>query len=119
MALPISSAMESTTIFSQRRFSSASGMESVTMSLRERALLDLLHGLAGQHGVGGGGQHLARPRVLEGLGHLGQRAAGVHDVVDDQGRAALHLADHVVDLGHVGLSRRLSTMASVASSRLA
>ena len=67
MALPSSSAMESTTIFSQRRFSAPSGMESVTISLRERALLDPLDGVAGEHGVRRGGQHLARARVLEGL----------------------------------------------------
>ncbi len=52
--------------------------------------------------MGGGGEHLARPRVLDGFRYLGQGPRRVHDVVHDEGRASLHLADHVVDLGHVG-----------------
>src|SRR5258708_2027529 len=70
--------------------------------LGEGAPLDLLHGVARQDRVGGGGEPRARPRVLDGFRYLGQGPRRVHDVVHDERRASLHLPDHVVDLGHVG-----------------
>src|SRR5688572_22105543 len=69
---------------------------------RQGALSDLLDGVARQHRVGGAGQHLAGTRVLQGARDLRQGAGGVHHVVHDQAGAALDLADHVMDLRHVG-----------------
>src|SRR2546426_6325401 len=68
---------------------------------RQRAALDDLHRAARQHRVGARRQDLPRPRVLDRLGHLAERAPGVDDVVDDERGASLHLADDVVHLGHV------------------
>ena len=81
----------------------ASGMESVTMSL-ESGLFSI-RSMACPESTAwrARGQHLARPRRLDGLRHLGQGARGVDDVVHDEGGAALHVADDVVHLGHVRL----------------
>src|SRR5262249_14653993 len=57
--------------------------------LRQRALLDLLDRGPREHRVRAGGEHLAGPRVLDGLRDLAQRARGVHDVVHDERGAAL------------------------------
>ena len=98
-----SSAIVSTTILPLASFSGASGIESVTMSLESGLFSIRSMAWPESTGVRAGGEHLARPRRLDGLGHLGQRARGVDDVVDDERGAPLDVADHVVDLGHVRL----------------
>ena len=72
--------------------------------LVQSAVLDALHGGAGQHAVGGaGGDGLGVTQLHQSLGSAAQGSAGVHHVVEDDDPLVGNVADDVHDLGGIGL----------------
>src|SRR5678815_5304555 len=59
--------------------------------------------LAGKHRMREARMYSFSARLFQGLRNFRQRPAGVAHVVDDQTTAATNVANHVHNLGHVGL----------------
>ncbi|SOZ24772.1 hypothetical protein CBM2623_A60079 [Cupriavidus taiwanensis] len=80
----------------------------------QRRIGDAGRRAARQHGVRAVGEHLQRATLLQYLGGLAQRAAGVDHVIHDDAVAAFDFTDDVHHLGHVGLGTTLVDDGQVA-----
>ncbi len=90
-------------MFLATRTASVWAMLSVVTRASERRGRDARHGAAREHAMRDIGRDRARAALLQGLGGVAQRAGAVDDVVDQDARAALDVADDVHHLGHAGV----------------
>ena len=62
----------------------------------------LLNRRAGEERVCRSRKDLRRPTLFKSHDRVCEGTACVHHIVDEQTRPAIHIADHIRDLGHVG-----------------